>query len=67
MLLYQPVPKTFGQTSPNSILEEFVPFFLFYFMQILLARTNFSRQGHRASGFWCRLLYILYKLYTNVL
>jgi len=24
-------------------------------MQFLLARTNFSRLGHRASRFWCRL------------
>jgi hypothetical protein len=30
-MLLQPVAKTFGQTSPNSILEDFVPFFLFLF------------------------------------
>ena len=30
-MLLQPVAKTFGQTSPNSILEDFVPFFFFLF------------------------------------
>jgi len=37
----QPVPKTFGQTSQNSILKEFLLLAYANFMQILLAQTNF--------------------------
>ena len=48
--LFQSVPKTFWKTSSNSILEEFFSIWLRKFYAI------FTRLGHKAGGFWHKLL-----------
>jgi hypothetical protein len=54
------VPKTFWHTSPNNILDKFFSIWLSKFYAI------FTRLGHRASRFWCRLYVIcICKTYRN--
>ena len=54
--IVQSVPKTFWQTSPNSILEEFLYLIKQILCDVYLPEPIFTRLGHRAGGLWRRLI-----------